>query len=156
MTNALDMMIDEPREASFLGLTNRVLAAREHTDGSVTVVEITVPAGGGVPLHVNTREALTWYVIEGTLTFVREQGASEVKAGRAIFLPKGPPQHTFLNQTDQPVKALLICTPGGFEGFLTEMAANFPAEAPQGPPPTEALEGMRAIGARYGLEFSDG
>jgi hypothetical protein len=59
--------------------------------------------------------------------------------------------HSFANQTEHAARALLICTPGGFEGFLTEVAEFLPDQAPDGPPPASAVEAMQAVGARYGL-----
>ena len=147
--------VDEPEVAVFLGLSHRVLAGRTQTDGSVSVVEVTVPPGVGAPLHANTREALTWYVLDGTLSFVPDQGVVDVGAGRLIFLPPGQ-VHTFVNRTDVTARALLICTPGGLEGFFTELAARLPADAPAGPPPPEALAVMQEIGRRHGLEIHPG
>ena len=136
--------------AVFLGMTNRLLASRDATDGSVSVVEITVGPGVGAPPHTNQREALTWYVLEGELTFF--EGATPVtrRAGELIFMPADG-VHTFLNQTDRDARALMICTPGGFEGFLVDVAAVLPDEAPAGPPPAEAMAAMERVGAQYGL-----
>jgi quercetin dioxygenase-like cupin family protein len=136
--------------ATFLGMTNEILVGRDDSDGSVSVVEITVPAGGGIPLHTNQREAITWYVLEGALTFVADQETHQIKAGELIAMPANG-THSFANQTEHAARALLICTPGGFEGFLTEVAELLPDQAPDGPPPASAVEAMQAVGARYGL-----
>lgn len=136
--------------ATFLGLRNEILATRDETDGSLSVVEITVPAGGGVPLHTNEREAITWYVLEGSLTFFHEGAQHSVGAGELISMPANS-RHTFANSTDRKARALLICTPGGFEGFLAEMGEILPDEAPDGPPPPDAVGAMQTVGARYGL-----
>lgn len=61
--------------------------------------------------------------------------------------------HTFVNQTESDARALLFCTPGGFEGFLVDVAEVLPDEAPEGPPPAEGLAAMESVGARYGLTF---
>ena len=155
MNETIEPAVHEPEVAVFLGMSNRVLAGRDRTDGSVSVVEVTVPPGVGAPLHTNTREALTWYVLDGTLAFVHGDGMVDVGAGRLVFLPPGQ-VHTFTNRTDLPARALLICTPGGLEGFFTELAAALPADAPTGPPPPEALAVMQEIGRRYGLELPTG
>jgi len=137
-------------KATFLGMTNEVLVGRDDTDGSISVVEITVPAGGGVPLHTNQREAITWYVLEGELTFLHDNKTHHIKAGELIAMPANS-THAFANQTERDARALLICTPGGFEGFLTEVAEILPDQAPDGPPPASAVEAMQTVGARYGL-----
>jgi hypothetical protein len=93
---------------------------------------------------------LTWCVIDGTLTFVRDGVTHEVRAGHAIYMPKDQP-HTFLNQTERPVIGLMVCTPGGFEGLLAEMAAALRADGGQ----PDALAVMRDVGARYGMDVAE-
>jgi quercetin dioxygenase-like cupin family protein len=136
--------------AAFLGMTNRVLASRDTTDGSLSVVEIVIGPGVGAPPHTNQREALTWYVLEGELTFFEGGTPVTRRAGELIFMPPDD-VHTFLNQTDRDARALMICTPGGFEGFLVDVAEVLPDEAPDGPPPAEGVAAMQAVGDRYGL-----
>lgn len=142
---------DQSEVAVFLGMSNRILVRGEQTNGSLSAVEITVAPGAGSPLHTNTREALTWYVVDGTLTFQRPDGPVEVGTGELIFFPKGD-THAFMNQTDGPVTALLVCTPGGFEGFLLELGASLPSEVPAGPPPEQAVTAIAAVGERYGVQ----
>lgn len=141
---------DQTEVAVFLGMSNRILVRGDQTNGTLSAVKITVAPGAGSPLHTNTREALTWYVVDGTLTFQRHDGAVEVGGGELIFLPNGD-THAFVNQTDGPVTALLVCTPGGFEGFLLELGAKLPSEVPAGQPPEEAVAAIAAIGEGYGV-----
>ena len=63
---------------TILGMRNKVLTTGEATDGAFGAVEIAVPPGGGPPLHTNTREALGYYGLEGTLSFVTESGDREL------------------------------------------------------------------------------
>ncbi len=151
MPDTANALTDEPELVVVLGTSNRILLRRDQTDGSISAVEITVPPGAGSPLHTNTREALTWCIVDGTLTFQRDDGPVEVGAGQSIFMPKGD-THAFANQTERPAKALLVCTPGGFEGFLVELGARLPAEVPPGPPPQEVLQAIAEIGDRYGVQ----
>ena len=141
---------DQCEVAVFLGTSNRILVRGDQTGGSLSAVEITVSPGAGAPLHTNTREALTWYVVDGKLTLQRDDGPAEVGAGDLIFLPKGD-THAFMNQAERPATALLVCTPGGFEGFLVELASRLPSDVPAGPPPQEALEAIAEVGERYGV-----
>src|SRR5687768_3508726 len=105
MIETTAITLDEPDVVVFLGMTHRLLATAAQTDGSVSLVEINVPPGGGAPLHTNTREALSWYVVDGTLTFLQAgRDPSEVGAGSAIFLPREQ-GHAFVNRTDQPATA---------------------------------------------------
>lgn len=150
MADTAVLSSDQTEVAVFLGMSNRILVRGEQTNGSLSAVEITVAPGAGSPPHTNTREALTWYVVDGTLSFQRHDGLVEVGGGDLIFLPKGD-THAFANHTDGPVTALMVCTPGGFEGFLLELGARLPSDVPAGPPPEEAVAAIATIGERYGV-----
>ena len=135
---------------TFLGMRNSVLATTEETDGAFGAVEITVPAGGGPPLHTNSREALAYYGLEGKLSFVTDSGHRELHPGEVLSLRKGG-THTFVNKTDAPARALMIATPGGFEGFFAEAARELPPDAPGGQPPPEMVAKLAEISGRYGM-----
>jgi quercetin dioxygenase-like cupin family protein len=135
--------------STFLGMENRVLLKSDETEGAAGVIHIEIQPGAGPPLHTNTREALLWFVIDGTLTLQKEEGPVEVREGSASFLPKGATQ-TFMNASDRPVRALLVCMPGGFEGFLLELAGKLPSDVFASPPPAEALTAMVSAAERYG------
>jgi quercetin dioxygenase-like cupin family protein len=138
--------------STFLGTENRVLLTASETDGAAGVIDISIQPGAGAPLHTNTREALVYYVIDGTLTFQTEEGPVQVAGGQASFLPKGHKQ-TFFNASDRLVRALLVCIPGGFEDFLLELSGKLPADVPAGPPPSDALETMVLTAERYGTKI---
>jgi quercetin dioxygenase-like cupin family protein len=135
--------------STFLGTQNRILLKADQTDRSAGVVDILVQPGAGVPLHTNTREALIWYGIDGSMTLQTEDGPVDLAPGDAIFLPKGF-THAFANASDRPARALLVCLPGGFEGFLQDLSGRLPVEAPTGPPPQEAIEILTTTAERYG------
>lgn len=137
---------------TILGMRNRVLTTGDATDGAFGAVEITVPPGGGPPLHTNTRETLGYYGLEGTLSFVTESGDRELRPGGFVSLRKGG-THTFANKGDVEARALMIASPGGFERFFANAAHVLPADAPQGPPPPELVARHREISAAYGMEI---
>lgn len=137
---------------AFLGMINEVLATADETDGAFGAVEITVPPRGGPPLHTNTREALAYYGLEGTLSFATESGVRELHRGGFVSLRKGG-THTFVNKSNALARALMIATPGGFEKFFTDAARELPDEAPQGPPPPEVIATLTRIAAVYGMEL---
>jgi len=150
MTTSNQSTTGDTRVYSFLGMRNSVLATSEETDGAFAAVEILVPPGGGPPLHTNTREALGYYGLEGKLSFVTESGHRELHPGEVVSLRKGG-THTFVNKTDAPARALMIATPGGFEGFFAAAAQELPAEVPDGPPPPEMIAKHAEISGRYGM-----
>jgi quercetin dioxygenase-like cupin family protein len=148
MSNNVHVSVNDRQVSTFLGLDNHILLRTEHTDGLVGAADISIQPGAGAPLHTNTREALMWYGIEGTITFDTEDGRTVLAAGDAMFLPKGR-THAFTNLTDSPARALLVCLPGGFEEFLLDLSGRLPAKVPAGPPAPDVIETLTGIAARY-------
>ncbi len=140
------------KTSTFLGMENRVLLTASETEGAVGAIDICIQPGAGAPLHTNTREALVWYVIEGQLTLQTEKGPVEVVAGSASFLPQMS-THRFVNSTGTATRALLVCIPGGFEGFLLDLSGKLPNDVPDGPPPPPAVDVMVAAAEPYGVKL---
>ena len=132
----------EGETTSLFGDTYRVKAAGDETGGTLAVIEAELaPHSSGTPLHVNTREAENYYVIEGTLTFRLGERTVDAPAGSFVHIPQGV-VHTHWNATAAPVKMLGVPAPAGFETFFVELA-ELMATMPPGPPD------MSAIGALY-------
>jgi quercetin dioxygenase-like cupin family protein len=148
----LDESPQQLKSSRFLGMDNRVLLPGAQTGGDVALVEITIEPGAGAPLHTNTREALVWYPIEGTLTLQTEQGSLEAPPGSPIFLARGS-THTFVNTSDRPVRALLVCIPGGLDGFLLDLGGKLPADQIVGPPSANTTQVLVDTGAQYGVKI---
>jgi quercetin dioxygenase-like cupin family protein len=155
MSTNVHVGVEERQTSTFLGMDNHVLLTAEHTDGLVGVVEIAVQPGAGAPLHTNTREALVWCGIEGTLVLETEDGPSVLAPGEGMFLPKGH-THAFTNRSDGPARALLVCIPGGLEGLLLELSGKLPTTAPAGPPAPDAAEALATTAARYDVIVHSG
>jgi quercetin dioxygenase-like cupin family protein len=148
MSNNVHVSVKDRQTSTFLGMDNHVLLRTEHTDGLVGAVDVSIQPGAGSPLHTNTREALLWYGIEGTIGFDTEDGRTSLAPGDVIFFPQGR-THAFTNPTDRPARALLVCLPGGLEEFLLELSGVLPANVPAGPPPPDAIETLTTTAARY-------
>lgn len=105
------------------GLAVIKLTAQD-TDGQLSIVEITEPAGYQAPLHVHHREDETFHVLDGSATF--EVGGTTVHAGPGdvLFGPRGVP-HRYEVGPDG-VRMLFVLTPGGFEDVVRAMSV--PAE----------------------------
>ena len=93
-----------------------VLLTAEHTGGVFSLVENVMRPGTEPPYHVHEREDETFYVLEGQLGVMVDGEVHEVKAGEAIFLPRGVP-HTFRVRSEI-VRGLGVITPSGFEKFF--------------------------------------
>lgn len=138
-------------EHTFLGLAHRILADGQQSAGRFSIVELTVEPGAGVPQHSST-ESFGWYVLEGSLTFQTRDGIVELSEGDFSLHPPGF-QQAFANQGNDRTRVLLIFSPPGAEGFFVEAGKAFPSEVPNGPPPAEAVQALRELGARYGMQL---
>ena len=90
----------------------RFLLTGEDTNGSVSVFEVTVPAGQklAAPAHKNDAYEETLYGIVGTLTWTVDGEAIAVGPGQALCIPRGA-MHRFDNFGADDAKQLSIVTP---------------------------------------------
>lgn len=137
---------DEGRAGECLGARCTVRVPSAATGGAVGVVELLVPAGGGTPMHVHSREEETLHVLEGRFRFWCGDRAWTGGAGATVVLPRGIP-HAFRNTGDAPGRLLEIVTPGGFERFFERCGAR-PVRTP------EDAAALGALGAEFGLAIT--
>jgi quercetin dioxygenase-like cupin family protein len=90
----------------------RFLLTGDDTNGSVSVFEVTVPAGQKLtaPAHKNDAYEETLYGITGTLTWTIDGNAIAVGPGQAVCIPRGA-IHRFDNFGTEDAKQLSIVTP---------------------------------------------
>jgi len=90
----------------------RFLLTGDDTNGSVSVFEVTVPAGQklAAPAHKNDAYEEVLYGIEGVLTWTIDGRAIEVGPGQAVCIPRGA-VHRFDNFGTEDAKQLSIITP---------------------------------------------
>lgn len=114
--------------------------------GKMTVFEMTVPEQAKVPVahyHRDFEEA--WYGLGGTLTVTLDGVAHELKAGEALFVPRGA-VHGFDNRHAGDARALVTLTPAvAGKRYFVEIAAVVNA----GGPPDMAK--VKAVMEKYGL-----
>jgi quercetin dioxygenase-like cupin family protein len=121
----------------------RVVLRSEETAGAVSIVELSSDAGWpGPPLHRHDFDE-AFYVTEGELTFQLGEEVFTRGPGELAFAPRNV-AHTYANHSDAPARALLVCTPAGFERYFARMAAQTaglepPEWALQPTPPVEHL-----------------
>jgi len=143
---------DEGEALWFLGILATIKAGSETTGGRVAVIEHLAPEGSGSPLHVHSREAEWFYVLEGQLTLSVSGQLIEAPAGSFVYGPRDVP-HTF-TVTSPEARFLLVTEPAGFEKFMRTLAE--PAESRTVPPPASEppdLERMMGVAADYGIEI---
>jgi quercetin dioxygenase-like cupin family protein len=101
----------------------RVLLRSEETGGELAAIEISAsPERKGPPLHQHDFDE-TFYVLEGELTFRLRDELFTRTAGELAFAPRGVP-HTYANLSGAKARALIVCTPAGFERYFDRIAAR--------------------------------
>jgi oxalate decarboxylase/phosphoglucose isomerase-like protein (cupin superfamily) len=115
---------------------------------------VTQPAGTATPLHLHTREAEAFYLLDGTLTYRAGDQTYQLSPGSFLYLPAGLP-HAFRVTGTSPARFLAIVAPGGLMDLYDEVGRS--ATQHQLPAPDE--EQLKAdIGRwleaapRYGIQ----
>ena len=133
-----------------VGVTHiRFLVTGAESNGSVAILELTIPAGARFPAlpHSHAAYEETLYGLEGISTWTIDGVAMEVGPGQALCIPRGA-VHGFANLGAVDARTLTTVSPAqiGPEVFR-EMAAVI--DAAEGSPPDRAK--MMEIMHRYGL-----
>ena len=113
----------------------RFLLTGDDTNGSVSVFEVTVPAGQklAAPAHKNDAYEEVLYGIEGVLTWTIDGKAFEVGPGQAVCIPRGA-VHRFDNFGTKDAKQLSIITPAIMGPAYFREAREVVNAAAGGPP----------------------
>lgn len=75
------------------------------------------PNADGPESHVHADEDDAFYVLDGELTFLLDEGDVAAPAGTFVLVPPGV-SHTFRNALDRPARVLNIHAPAGFDRRL--------------------------------------
>ncbi len=94
----------------FLGLS-------EHSPRLNVSIITMAPGAHGPEEHVHADEDDAFYILEGELTFVLDEGHVPAPEGTFVLVPPGV-NHTFLNPLDTPTRVLNIHAPAGFDRRL--------------------------------------
>lgn len=126
----------------------------EHTDGSFSVHDNTIPAGSPGPRpHIHRDHEETFYVLEGELTVRVGPRTFTAPAGSFVVVPRGV-VHQPSNPGTEPTRMLLIFSPTGMDHFFEEAAeGSIPLQAaPTDPAVQQKLE---AFTNKYAYEFAE-
>ena len=135
----------ESEKLNVLGTEMVIKADGESTGGAMAVVEATVPAKHGPPLHIHSREDELFYVIDGQFRIWHGDEEMKVSSGEVAFLPRNM-RHSYQNIGDEPGRLLVTITPAGFEGFFRAVSEQ-KLSAP------DDMEELQTLAKEYGLEF---
>ena len=134
----------------------KTLISPEQTNGTMALVDMTLPKGVEPPPHTHTKEDESFYLLEGFITFYIGDKVIEAKQGEAVFAPRMVPHHFTINSAS--ARFLTAITPGKFLEYFMEF--SFPAAeelsviAPQGPPSEAAIKHMtKQLSEKYGVLF---
>lgn len=116
----------------FLGNLVTLKATGAQTRGALTIAEFVNPAGFAPPVHRHLVEDEVFYLLSGHAVFTCADDTFEAGPGDTVLLPVGL-AHTFVVGSDEPLRALQITTPSGFEDFAA--AVGQPAARRELPPP---------------------
>jgi mannose-6-phosphate isomerase-like protein (cupin superfamily) len=127
-----------------------VLAGIVMTQGSFCLLENRSDGHTTTPIHVHAHDDETLYIIEGQLTAIVNGAARTLSPGESIFLKRGVP-HQLVNPGSQPVRYILIGTPGMFDQFLAEAGHELrKGEAAAAPTPAE-IDRLKEAAPRFGI-----
>ena len=143
----------------FAGGLVTFLVDGEDTGGQLACIEATVRRGTEPPMHIHRREDETILVLDGELDYIVGDQTYTAASGGCVFVPRNIP-HTYRQRTDI-VKALLILTPAGLEGFFKELSEpaailELPPMPPGPPDPAfmaDFMAKVKIVAERYGTDF---
>jgi len=130
------------------------LATGDETAGAFDLTLATQPPGIAPPLHVHTREAEAFYVLEGTMVYRAGDEFHHLAAGSFIYLPPGVP-HAFRITGTTPVRFLSLDAPAGLMDLYDEVgvpASERRLPGSDGRSIEDEIPRWNEIGPRYGLQ----
>jgi quercetin dioxygenase-like cupin family protein len=119
----------------------------EQTDGSLSLLEVTIPPRTLIKPHAHTREDEFSLVLAGTIGVrTGDDTVEEVPTGSWLIKPRHVP-HAMWNLADEPARILEVVMPGGLEGYFQKIG---PILMEHGP---EWTARYNAAAEEYGLEI---
>jgi mannose-6-phosphate isomerase-like protein (cupin superfamily) len=93
------------------------LALSEHSPRFNVSVITMAPGAHGPEMHSHADEDDSFYILDGELIFVLDDGEVPAPQGTFVLVPPRV-NHTFLNPLDRPTRVLNIHAPAGFDRRL--------------------------------------
>jgi mannose-6-phosphate isomerase-like protein (cupin superfamily) len=120
-----------------------VKTTAQTTGGAFSIFEENSPVD--TPPHVHEHEDELFFVIEGEHVFQVGDDAFHVGPSALVFAPRGVP-HSQRRVVERTGRVLVMCSPGGLEGFFRELA-----EAQRNG--SLGAEAYAAASSRYGITW---
>lgn len=130
----------------------RFLLTASDTGGSMSIFEMTVPAGRKIPAPAHRNDAYeeTLYGIEGVLTWTIDGKPFAVGPGEAVCIPRGA-VHRFDNFGSVAAKQLVVTAPGIMGPQYFHDAVDLIRASSGRPPDPDA---MAAVFRRHGMTIA--
>jgi len=128
------------------------LASADDTADAFDLSVVTQPEGIATPLHVHTREAEAFYVLDGTMTYQAGDETFALRPGSFIFLPAQVP-HAF-RVTGTGVRFLGLTAPAGLLDLYDDVgvpATDHELPSGRGRSLADEIASWNEVGPRYGL-----
>ena len=127
------------------------------TDGNegVSILEHLAPPGNSAPTHVHDDEDEIFHILEGSIRFRLADKESVLGKGDTAIAPRGVP-HTYRVESADGARWLTVTCNKSFEQFVRATSRPAGRDAlppPAAPPSAEAMNEIRAIANRHGIEF---
>lgn len=116
----------------------------EETGGQYSLFDLFAPPETGTTPHIHTMMGEGFYVLEGEVTFQRENTTITATPGTFVNLPAGT-IHAYRNLGETPARMLVSASPEGLEHFIAETGR--PATDPSLPPPLDDASRERILAA---------
>jgi quercetin dioxygenase-like cupin family protein len=137
----------------FAGDAYSVKLTAADTNGSIGIVQASVPPGGGPIPHTHADQDETFYVLNGELEFLDGDRTFMARTGDLVHIPRQV-RHRFLNVGFHTAQMLFLYTPGGSEGLFVD-GGDEPRPGvqvqPWGPERFQT-EHMQNLYVKYGVE----
>ena len=138
---------------SVVGDRYTFLLTGAQTGGAYAVFDFYVPAGGGTPPHVHSREDEAFLVVDGEFEFVVKGEPTRLGPGGFLLARRDVP-HQFRNVGGTPGRMVVTVTPAGFEDFFAEVGTPLTSrdDAPV-PPSADDIARLIRVAPKYGVEL---
>lgn len=132
----------EGKAVGVLGHTSLFKVLPDETGGAYAILEQTIPAGHGPPLHLHRHETEIFYILEGEFEIRVGEETIRVAPGALAVGPRGIP-HTFRNSGTTEGRLLLTVLPGRFAHYFIEVDHI----------PDSNRESIKALCAKYDVDI---
>jgi mannose-6-phosphate isomerase-like protein (cupin superfamily) len=116
-------MTQQPETILWNGVSYRIVLPASASGGRLSIFETEDHPGYGPPRHIHHDADETFVLLQGHVDFLLGDVVTSYGPGETVFVPRGT-LHSFCVRGTEPARMMTVMTPGGFEGFFREMAAE--------------------------------